>query len=313
MPATPALVILGPTASGKSALALDAAEAFDGTIVNADSMQIYRELPLLTARPSAAEEARVPHRLYGVLGAGETCSAHRWRALAVAAMEEAAAVGRLPILAGGTGFYVKAMLEGLSPMPEVPDALREGLRARVERQGPEALHRELAEIDPPAAARIAPADRQRIARALEVYEASGRTLSSWQAEPPSGPPPGFAFTVIVLAPPREALVRRIEERFDAMIAAGALAELRALLAADPPADAPLLKAVGAPELAAAARGQMSLAEAAEAAKIATRQYAKRQTTWLKRQILPDLILNEQYSEKLMERVFAFIRDKRLTP
>lgn len=312
MSSTPALVILGPTASGKSALALDVAEAFGGTIVNADSMQIYRELPRLTARPSAADEARVPHRLYGVLGAAETCSAHRWRALAIEAMDEAAAAGRLPILAGGTGFYVKAMLEGLSPMPEVPEAVRERVRAQVEADGPERLHDKLTRIDPPAAEKIAPADRQRIARALEVFEASGRTLSSWQAAPPQGPPPGFAFTVIVLQPPRAVLVRRIEDRFEAMVAAGAMEEVRALLTAEPPADAPLLKAVGAPELAAAARGEMSLAEAVEAAKIATRQYAKRQVTWLRRQIVPDLMLEEQYSEKLRERVFAFIRDKRLT-
>lgn len=313
MSPTPALVILGPTASGKSALALDLAEEFGGTIVNADSMQIYRDLPLLTARPSAEDEARVPHRLYGVLGAAETCSAHRWRGFAVEAMEEAAAAGRLPILAGGTGFYVKAMLEGLSPMPEVPDAVREAVRARVEAEGPERLHEELARIDPRAAERIAPADRQRIARALEVHEASGRTLSSWQAEPPQGPPPGFRFTTLVLSPPRDLLVRRIEARFDAMVKAGALEEVAALLDADPPADAPLLKAVGAPELSSAVRGERSLAEAVEAAKIATRQYAKRQTTWLRRQIVTDLVLQEQYSEKLREKVFAFIRDKRLTP
>ncbi len=312
-PASPVLTILGPTASGKSACALDVAEEFGGTVINADSMQLYRSLRLLTARPSAAEEARVPHRLYGVLSGDDVCSAHRWRALAEAAVREALGEGRLPILCGGTGFYLKAMLEGLSPMPEVPDDVRARVRDAVAAEGPANAHDRLAAIDPQAAARIAPADGQRIARALEVFEASGQTLSVWQAMPPSGPPAGLSFPTVVLAPPREVLVARIERRLEAMMAEGAVEEVRALLAEGLPEDVPIMKAVGVREIARHVRGDWSRPQALEAAVIATRQYAKRQMTWLRRQIIPDLSITQQYSEKSRDEIFAFIRANALTP
>ncbi|MBP5856150.1 tRNA (adenosine(37)-N6)-dimethylallyltransferase MiaA [Marivibrio halodurans] len=306
-------ILLGPTASGKSALALAAAEAFDGTVINADSMQLYRELRLLTARPSVAEEARAPHSLYGILDGSDPCSAHRWRGLATEAIRETLAHGRLPILVGGTGFYIKAIAEGLSPMPEIPETVRTAVRRTIERDGAAASHARLAGIDPAAADRIAPADRQRIARALEVFEASGRPLSAWQAEPPAGPPPGLRFATAALIPPREMLVPRIEARFHAMMAEGALAEVEALLAKGLPADAPIMKAVGVPELGAILTGTATWEAGVANAITATRRYAKRQATWLKRQIISDISINEKYSEKSMDRFFAFIRSNALTP
>lgn len=305
-------MIAGPTASGKSALALALAEAVGGTVINADSQQLYRELRLLTARPSAQEEARTPHRLFGVLAGDDVCSAQRWREMAERAIRESLAAGRLPILCGGTGFYLNAMLEGLSPMPEIPAAVREAVRARVEAEGPAAAHARLAAVDPESAARIAPADRQRIARALEVFEASGETLTRWRTAPPAGPPAGMRFAVVMLAPPRAALVERIEARFDAMMAAGALEEVRALRAAGLPEDAPVWKAVGARDLAAAIRGDRSLEAAVADAKTATRQYAKRQATWLRRQIVTDTALTEQFSETLIDHTLSFLRESGLT-
>lgn len=308
---TRCLVLFGPTASGKSAAALTLARRYDGTVINADSVQVYRDLRILTARPSEADEAAVPHRLYGVLDGAEICTAQRWRDLAVAEIRDAAAAGRVPILCGGTGFYIKALTAGLSGIPPVPDDVRQAMRARVE-AAPVAMWKTLRRRDPPAAARIAPPDRQRVARALEVLAATGRPLSAWQADPPDGPPPGLRFATIVLNPPHKALAQRCESRFDTMIDAGAMAEVRALTTRSLPGDRPLTRAVGVPELAAHLRGEMPLDEAITRAKTATRRYAKRQVTWLKRQIVPDCFIDEQLSESFMEKIFAFIEENRLT-
>jgi tRNA dimethylallyltransferase len=312
----PVLVIAGPTASGKSALALACALEFGGTVINADSMQVYRELPILTARPSASDESRVPHRLYGVLNASERCSAGRWSALAAGAISEAHDADRLPIVAGGTGFYIKALIDGLSAIPEVPADTRAEAMALHARLGGEAFHAELARIDPLSAARIKVSDTQRVTRAYEVWLATDRTLSDWQSEPAIPPVPGAAFFVLVLDPAREVLNAACDARFDAMLAAGALDEVRALAAQirdqnlDP--ALPAMKALGVPELLAHLRGEISRAAASEAAKLATRQFAKRQATWFRTQIGQAERLNEQFSESLLPKIFPKIRNFMLT-
>ncbi len=304
-------VIFGPTASGKSAAAAALAQALDGIVVNADSMQVYRDLRLLTARPSEAEEAAVPHRLYGVLDGDETCSAADWRRLALAEIDAAVAAGKVPILCGGTGFYIKALTDGLSPMPAVPDAVRDRVRREVaEAPGVSAWDR-LEALDPTAAARIEPMDRQRISRALEIFEATGRPLSEWQALPAEGPPPDLHFLKIALRPPRADLVARCDARFDRMIEEGALDEVAALKARGLSPERPIMRAVGVPELIAYLEGEVPLDAAVADAKTATRRYAKRQMTWMKGQYIADFEINEQFSESLMGKIFSFIEENGL--
>jgi tRNA dimethylallyltransferase len=281
------VVIGGPSASGKSALALRLAQARDGVIINADSMQLYRELPLLTARPGPADEARVPHRLYGVLDAADPASAGRWLELAGAAIGESAAAGRLPIVVGGTGLYLKALLHGLAPVPEVPAAVRRAALETFTRLGGPGFHAELARRDPVMAARLEPGDRQRQLRAFEVLAATGRSLTEWQAEPALRVPLPEPVQGFALLPPRDELHRRIERRLQAMIDAGALSELEALRAARPDPALPLLRAVAVPEFLAYLDGCLDLARAVAGALARTRQYAKRQMTWLRHQ-LPEL-------------------------
>ena len=308
---TPIPIVIGPTASGKSALALRMAEEFDGTVINADSMQVYRDLHIITARPDAAEEARAPHRLYGVLDGAEVCTAARWREMAVSEIQAALGAGRMPILCGGTGFYIKALVEGLSPLPDIPDDVRSAARREVEEAGAVAAWETLEEFDPDWARRIEPTDRQRIARGIEVFRATGRPLSEWQATPPEGPPPGMSFRVIAIRPDRDTLYRRCDLRFDRMVADGGLDEVRTLLARDLSHDLPVMKALGVPELAAFVRGEVPLADAVESAKGSTRRYAKRQVTWLKSQIVSNLTLESQYSESVWAEIFSFIHDSGL--
>jgi tRNA dimethylallyltransferase len=307
----PVLIVAGPTGSGKSALAIDAAVEFRGTVINADSMQVYRELRLLTARPSAEDEARVPHRLFGVLPAAEVCSAGRWLAMAAVEIAAARAQGRLPIVVGGTGLYLKALTNGLVPVPEIPEAARGEARALHRRLGGEAFKEELAGLDPVAAARLPAGDSQRLIRAYEVVAATGRTLADWQRQEPAKPAVDARFATIVLSPPREDLYAAVDARFDAMIAAGALDEVRALVALDP--ALPAMKAVGVKELAAHLRGEIDLEPACAAAKKATRNFAKRQRTWLRHQLDPDEQAFEQYSERIYPKMLSFIRQFLLTP
>ncbi len=304
-------VIFGPTASGKSAAAAALAKALDGIVVNADSMQVYRDLRLLTARPSEEEEAAVPHRLYGILDGDETCSAADWRRLALAEIDAAAAAGKVPILCGGTGFYIKALTDGLSPMPAVPDAVRDRVRREVaEAPGVSAWER-LEALDPAAAARIEPMDRQRISRALEIFEATGRPLSEWQALPAEGPPPDLHFLKIALRPLRSDLVARCDARFDRMMEEGALDEVAALKARGLSPERPIMRAVGVPELVAYLEGEVPLDAAVADAKTATRRYAKRQMTWMKGQYIADLEINGQFSESLTGKIFSFIEENGL--
>jgi tRNA dimethylallyltransferase len=281
------IVIGGPTASGKSALALRCAELSGGVIINADSMQLYRELRIVTARPSPAEEARVPHRLYGVLAADRPGSAGSWLAMAQAAIAEAAAEGRPAVVVGGTGLYLHALLHGLADVPPVPAEARAAATARYRRLGGPAFHAELRARDPVMAARLAPHDRQRLIRAFEVVAATGRSLAAWQADAPTRVALPQPLVAIALMPPRAEVYARIGRRLRAMVAAGALDELRALRRLGLSADLPLLKAVAVRELLRHLEGRLDLETGLERATIQTRRYAKRQLTWLRHQ-LPEL-------------------------
>ena len=309
----PVLIVAGPTGSGKSALAIDAAVEFRGTVINADSMQVYRELRLLTARPSAEDESRAPHRLFGVLPAAEACSAGRWLAMAAEQIAAARTQGRLPIVVGGTGLYLKALTDGLAPVPEIPEAVRGEARALHRRLGGEAFKAELARLDPAAATRLPAGDGQRLIRAYEVVAATGRTLADWQRREPTAPAVDARFATIVLSPPRESLYAAVDARFDAMMAAGALDEVRALVALDLDPALPAMKAVGVKELAAYLRGETGLEEACAAARQATRNFAKRQRTWLRHQLGSVERADEQYSERMLPEMFSFIRRFLLTP
>lgn len=280
-----ALLIMGPTASGKSALALAVAERVGGEIVNADSMQVYRDFRILTARASPQEEARAPHRLYGHVDAAELYSTGRWLAEALAAIAAIRGRGATPILVGGTGLYFKALTQGLADIPAADPDLRAALRERAAREGAPALHAELAARDPATAARLAPNDAPRILRALEVLETTGESIGAFQAAT-HAPLAREEWAGLALAPARDALYAAIDARFDAMLAAGALNEVRAFAARRLDPALPAMKAHGAPALMAHLRGELSLAEAAEIGKRDTRRYAKRQFTWIAGQ-MPD--------------------------
>lgn len=282
---TRALLIMGPTASGKSALALAVAERIGGEIVNADSMQVYRDLRLLTARPSVEEEARAPHHLYGHVDAAKLYSTGRWLEDALAAIASIRARGATPILVGGTGLYFKALTEGLADIPAAEPEVRAALRARAEREGAPALHAELAARDAVTAARLQPNDTPRILRALEVLETTGESISALQANTK----PALAreeWVGLALTPDRAALYASINARFDDMLAAGALEEVRAFAARGLDPALPAMKAHGAPALMAHLRGEMKLSEAADIGQRDTRRYAKRQFTWIGGQ-MPD--------------------------
>jgi tRNA dimethylallyltransferase len=281
-----AVLIAGPTASGKSALALALAKELGGTIINADSMQVYRNLRIITARPTSEEEACVPHLLYGHVDAAETYSTGRWCVDVSAALREAQGGGRLPIVVGGTGLYFKALTHGLAAVPPTPAEVRSHVRARLREEGIAALHSELRERDPSTAQRLMPGDRARVMRALEVILSTGRTLSDWQHEAMTPALDACSAVAVFLDVPRQELYARIDARFEAMLAAGALDEARALRARSLDPALPAMKAHGVPWLIRHLDGEIDLAAAAEGAKRDTRRYTKRQMTWFRHQ-LPD--------------------------
>jgi tRNA dimethylallyltransferase len=285
-PGTTAVLIAGPTASGKSRFAIELAQRLGGAVVNADSMQVYAELRVLSARPSAADEAAAPHRLYGHVPAGERYSVGRWLVDVAAVLAELNAAGAVPIVVGGTGLYFKALTEGLATVPPIPPVVREHWRLRGREEPPEALHAVLAGRDPEGAAAVRPSDRVRIVRALEVIDGTGRSLAAWQRMA-AAPAPliGAGNTLrIVLDPARPALHERIAARADHMVASGVLDEVRALqrLRLDP--GAPAMKAIGVREFLDHFTGKLSLEEAIAAVKTETRRYAKRQATWFRNQM-----------------------------
>ena len=285
------LVIGGPTASGKSGLALSAALKYDGVIINADSMQLYGGLGILTAQPSAADRAAAPHVLYGTLAPADICSAARFSRLALAEIDAAINAGKLPVVTGGTGFYLKALLKGLSPIPSVPDDIRQHLIKRQQVIGTAALYAEFAAKDPAMAGKIDRDNPQRIIRAYEVLLATGKSLGEWQALPPEPPPPHLDFILATLLPPRAALYAQCDARFGQMLAAGALEEVREFGRTATP-EMPLVKALGYPELTSHLAGNISLTGAITLAQNATRQYAKRQVTWLRHQLVADVTLEK---------------------
>lgn len=302
------VIVTGPTASGKSALALALAQQRQGTVINADAMQTYDAFPILTAQPTAAERAVVPHRLYGVWPISETLSAARWRALADAEINRCHEAGRLPILCGGSGLYLRALVQGLSDIPNVPAALRAQAIDDWRRMGADAFRARLAEHDPEIAARLKPGDRQRHVRAWEVWIGTGRPLSAWHQG--KGSPSPWRFMPILLAPERAQLRDRIAARFDAMLKAGVLEEVRAVFDRQPDPTWPGLKAHGAPELLRHLRGEIALEEARRIAIDHTRQYAKRQMTWFRHQLAPDVVIDEAASlsleiiEKFLDKIEA---------
>ena len=284
---TPVIVVTGPTASGKSALALALAERRGGTVINADAMQTYDAFPILTAQPSREEQARAPHVLYGVLPLSETVSAASWRALASAEIERARAAGRVPILCGGSGLYLRTLMQGIATIPEASAELRERANADWAALGAAAFRARLVVHDPAIVAKLKPEDRQRHVRAWEVWQATGRPLSDWQRGEASAAP--WRFATVLLAPDRAWLRERIEQRFDVMVGQGVVAEVRAVFERQPDPVWPGLKAHGAPELFRHFRGEMSLEEVRRIAIDHTRQYAKRQMTWFRHQMTPDLV------------------------
>jgi len=322
-PATPdlplprALIVAGPTASGKSALALAIAERLGGTIINADSMQVYRELRIITARPTPAEEARVPHLLYGVRPAAEAGSVAWWRGAALAAMEQARAEGRLPILCGGTGMYFLSLAQGLSDIPAPTEAARAEARRLTEEIGSAALHARLADVDPETASRLKPNDSQRVCRAWEVWRSTGRGLAAWQQRG-TGPAP-WDFAALLLDPSRDELRAAIATRFAAMLAEGAREEVRALLALKLDPALPAMRAHGVPELAAHLRGEITLEEAERRACLVTGQYTKRQATWFRHhKLAPEGRMHTiharstgltQFLERESAEIFAFVQSR----
>ena len=280
------VLVAGPTASGKSALALALAEKLGGVIVNADSMQVYRDLRIITARPSPADEARVPHRLYGHVDAAENYSVGRWCQDARVALREAEQGGKTPILVGGTGLYFKALTQGLSDVPATPAEVRTHVRTRLDTEGVAALHAELSRRDPAMGSRLKPGDRMRIARALEVLEATGRSLADWHRDGmPAILDPARAIKVF-LTPDRAELHRRIDARFDAMLEAGAVEEVKTFAERGLDPMLPAMKAHGVPWLRRYLAGEIALVEAVAGGKQDTRRYTKRQVTWFRNQ-MPD--------------------------
>jgi tRNA dimethylallyltransferase len=313
----PALLIAGPTASGKSALALALARHSGGVVINADSMQVYRELRVLTARPTPAEEALASHRLYGVHPAARAASVAWWRKAALEEMERATQAGRLPILCGGTGLYFSSLTRGLSELPPVPDAARAEARRLLAEEGPTALHARLEMADPRTAARLRPNDSQRLARAWEVWRGTGRGLAEWQAAAPSTGPAPYAFRAVLIDPPRDALRAAIATRWDAMLRDGALEEVRALDAQGLDPTLPAMRAHGVPELSAVLAGRISLAEAGRRACLSIGQYTKRQATWFRHHELADPSLThrinariaglEQFSESQAREILSLLQ------
>ncbi|GAA0299993.1 tRNA (adenosine(37)-N6)-dimethylallyltransferase MiaA [Sphingomonas oligophenolica] len=279
-PRSKVALIAGPTASGKSALAMRIAQQYCGVVINADSAQVYRDLRILSARPGPEDEARVPHRLFGHVDGADIYSAARWAAEARTEIERAWEAGRLPVLVGGTGLYLRTLLDGIAPVPPIDPAIREAARAMPVADAYAAL----AEHDPAAAARLAPADTTRVARALEVIRSTGRPLAEWQQAKAGGIGDAIDLMAMVLLPERDWLLARCDARLEGMFAGGAIEEARAVLArTDILATAPVRLAIGVPEIGAMLAGTSTLPQALAAAQLATRQYAKRQFTWFRNQ------------------------------
>lgn len=296
-------LIAGPTASGKSALAIDVAQRHDGIVINADSAQVYRDLRILSARPSPAEEGQAPHRLFGHVDGADAYSAALWAQQASAEIDAAHGAGKLPVLVGGTGLYLRTLIDGIAPVPPIDAAIRDSVRALPVAEA----HRALAQEDPEAAVRLAPADTTRVARALEVVRSTGRPLRDWQAERHGGIGDRIALSAAILLPDKAKLIERCDARLAAMFDDGAIEEVAALLArTDVPPDAPVRRAIGVPEIAAMLDGSLSRAQALDQARLATRRYAKRQYTWFRHQPPAAWTRKESFSESDFEEIICLL-------
>lgn len=296
-----AIVFGGPTASGKSALALRLAEKINGVIINADSMQVYREVPILTARPSETEMQKIDHRLYGFLDANRKCSAARWAQQAAEEMRRVGAEGKIPVFVGGTGLYIQTLEEGMSPIPEVSDEIRAAVRARFNAKGYEAFLAGFLKKDPS----VRLTDPQRLLRAAEVFETTGKSIAHWQSLPPVKVAEADFFNVLVL-PPRTVLYERCDARFERMVQSGAEEEVKELLAKSPPPDSLIMKAIGVKELSDFLRGETTREEAVKRARQMTRNYAKRQTTWFTRRFKADITVSDGNFEQILTKVLQFL-------
>jgi tRNA dimethylallyltransferase len=306
----PVVFIAGPTASGKSAIAAELARIGNGVVINADALQVYRELSILSARPSPEEERTIPHRLYGFVPALEAYSVGRWLTAAKAAIEESQADGRVPIVTGGTGLYLKALEQGLVQLPSIPAAIRRHWRERLKREGAPKLHAELAAADFAEASRLRASDAQRIVRALEVISTTGKSLGEWQKEAQGASVlEQSRLLKLYVSPPREQLYRQIDERFDRMVAQGAVAEVNSLLAMKLDPSLPAMKAIGVEELGRFLLGDIALAEACRIAKRNTRHYAKRQLTWARSNMIAWNWVEEKFLENSIGYFVNFISDR----
>ncbi len=302
-----AVIVAGPTASGKSAAAMAIAREFDGVVINADSMQVYAELRVLSARPSANDEAAVPHRLYGIWKAAEHGTVGRWRTAALGEIDAANKAGKLAVLCGGTGMYLKLLVEGLSAVPPIPAEVREASRALLAKIGHQEFFADLARRDPASGAKLRPADTQRVLRAWEVVIATGIPLGVHQA---ADPPRAADWPTLVFLPPRAAQVAAVDARAERMVAEGALDEVRGLLAQGLSDELPAMRALGVRELAGHLRGEYDLSSAIKTLQFSTRRFAKRQTTWFRGQLKVARIVSAQYSESLMPEIRTFIKEIR---
>jgi tRNA dimethylallyltransferase len=308
---TTVLVIAGPTASGKSALAVRVAEVLDGVVINADSMQVYRDLRILTDRPDSANEGRVPHRLFGVLDGADRGSVVWWRDAALSEIRTATDAGKRAIVCGGTGLYLRALLDGIADIPAVPDAVARAAAARYAAMGGDAFRAELHALDPITADRLSPGDAQRLQRAWAVATGTGRPLSAWQADA-ALPPENMTFRTVLLFPPSPVSADAVERRFRTMVETGAIVEVRNLLARALDPALPVMKALGVPQITAFLDGRISLDEAVRTSVTATRQYAKRQRTWFRHQFRSDCRVDAKFSESEFEKIFPKIRELVLT-
>lgn len=301
-----AILIAGPTASGKSAVAMALAQALNGVVINADSMQVYDGLRVLTARPSAEDEQTAPHMLYGFVDAADAYSTGRWIDDVRSAISTVEGAGQLPIITGGTGLYFKALLEGLSPIPDIPEDMRAHWRMQARDMDAGELHALLQARDPEMAQRLLPSDSQRIARALEVIDATGRSLAEWQSEPGEVVLGVDDVLQLRISPPREYLYAKIDGRFDTMLEEGALEEVEALAARKLDPDLPAMRALGVRPFLALLAGDLSRDDAVAQAKMETRRYAKRQETWARSNMIAWKWLNEKEMESLISEIFSFI-------
>ncbi len=306
----PVLVIAGPTASGKSALAAEAAQALNGVVLNCDSMQIYKDIPIIAAAPTEAEKKLAEHRLFEIYDCDKRGNVVDWLNLCAAEIRKLWAENRLPVVVGGTGFYAEALLKGVTPIPETPAEVRKQLQDRLHRDGLENLYAELQQKDAEIAAKLNPNDKTRIIRALEVIEATGIKLSEWYKKPLIQKLPEANFITVKIMPSLEVIAERCCLRLDKMVnELGALAEIERLLTKGTDENMPAMKALGVPELSLFIKGQLSLDEALDLAKIHTRQYAKRQRTWLKNKMPADIVFENVYSgqKDYLQQIFNVIK------